>query len=151
MARVKNDGTPLKRDGSPAASTACCCSATPCCPNLPDSLTATITNTCGATTGTLTKTDDGFGNISYVGTVDISCRVDATTPCGDIKTVTVTLLYSNSIGACTISSECGGNVETTTPSGYTCDPVYFTIPLALTSCALCHINPGDAITLEITV
>ena len=100
---------------------------------------------------TLTKTDDGFGNISYVGTVDISCRVDAMTPCGDIKTVSVTLLYSNSIGTCTISSECAGNVETTTPSGYTCDPVYFTIPLALTSCALCHINPGDSITLKITV
>lgn len=151
MARVKNDGTPLKRNGSPAASTACCCTATPCCPNLPDELTATITNTCGSYSNTLTKIDDGMGNISYEGTVTISCRVDATTPCGSMTDVFVKLFYSNSIGTCTISSTCAGNVETTTPSGYTCDPVYFTIPLALTSCGLCHINPGDAITLEITV
>lgn len=153
MARVKNDGTPLKREGSPAASTACCCTATPCCPDLPDTLTATITNTCGAASGTLTKTDDGMGNISYEGTVDISCRVDAGTPCGDIKTVEVKLFYSNSIGACVVSITCptGGTVETISPGGYTCDPVYFTTPLDLAGCTTCEINPGDAITLEITI
>ena len=151
MARVKFDGTPLKRNGSPAASLECCCGNTPCCPDLPTELTATVTNTCGSTSGTLTRTDDGMGNVSYDGTVTISCRVDAMTPCGSPEVITISLFYSNSIGACTISVECNGNVETVTPSGYTCDPVYFTIPLAILSCPLCRINPGDSITLEITV
>lgn len=153
MSRVKYDGSPLKRDGSPAASLECCCGATPCCPDLPDELTATITNTCGAPTGTLTKIDDGMGNISYEGSVTLDCRVDAFTPCGDPVVVDVKLFYSNSIGTCVVSITCpsGGTVETISPGGYTCDPVYFTTPLSLSACGLCRINPGDAITLEITV
>lgn len=151
MARVKYDGTPLKREGSPAASLECCCGATPCCPDLPSELTATITNTCGSLSGVLSKIDDGMGNVSYEGTVDVSCRVDAFTPCGDIITADVKLFYSNSIGVCAVSVTCNGNVETYVPSGYTCDPVYFSAPMSFPSCGRCRINPGDAITLEITI